>query len=506
MNRFLHCLLAFLVGACSVPNFGIASDDPCLVQATSGRLCGGACAACEDGQSCEFAADCSSTLCQAGVCTPVPTCSDSLTNGTETDLDCGGQDCSACALSAHCTRASDCLSGLCDAGLCAAMPTCDDGQLNGAETDTDCGGGTCALCALDAHCTRAGDCASGLCKAGTCATPATDPTCNDLQKNATETDLDCGGACDPCAVNKRCLVGADCVSLVCASVCQPAGCKDGVRNGAETDKDCGGSCSACDDSLACLVGSDCKNSHCVSGHCVAATCADKLQNGTETGTDCGGGACSACPANEGCTQGTDCVSLICAVDKTCTLTSCTDGVQNGTESEIDCGKGCKGCQTGQFCNTGVDCASGSCSQSYCVPNAPTGGILVSTTWTATASNSFANGKPGSGIDNDYNTRWSSGTNQYAGMWYLVDMKAPQVFFSITLDSQDQSTDAPVLFDVYLSINGSFPSTPTVSSVAGTGLTQVSFPGNKAVIARYIKIVLTNKSNYWWGIREMTVNN
>ncbi|MFN7134964.1 MAG: hypothetical protein ACK4N5_23005, partial [Myxococcales bacterium] len=47
-------------------------------------------------------------------------------------------------------------------------PTCADGQHNGDETDVDCGG-ACAPCADGQRCAAAADCASGHCASGTCA-------------------------------------------------------------------------------------------------------------------------------------------------------------------------------------------------------------------------------------------------------------------------------------------------------------------------------------------------
>jgi hypothetical protein len=142
-----------------------------------------------------------------------------------------------------------------------------------------------------------------------------------------------------------------------------------------------------------------------------------------------------------------------------------------------------------------------------MPTKASGGALVVATWTATASDTFANSVPQSGIDQRTSTRWSSGADQYPGMWYEIDMKSPQIFFGITLDSQDQPGDAPILFDVYLSLDGTF-TTPVVKSIAGdavTGLAQVPF--GSAQIARYVKFVLTNnKPTNWWGFRELTVNN
>lgn len=62
------------------------------------------------------------SLLSSGACgTVVATCTDGIQNGTETGIDCGGQDCPAC-------------------------PTCFDGIQNGDEEGIDCGGSTCGPC------------------------------------------------------------------------------------------------------------------------------------------------------------------------------------------------------------------------------------------------------------------------------------------------------------------------------------------------------------------------
>ena len=65
-----------------------------------------------------------------------PTCSDGATNGSETDVDCGGF-CPRCASGKTCASRSDCLSARCAAGTCQ---TCVDPN---ADCGTDVGGGMC---------------------------------------------------------------------------------------------------------------------------------------------------------------------------------------------------------------------------------------------------------------------------------------------------------------------------------------------------------------------------
>jgi hypothetical protein len=80
---------------------------------------------------------------------PIPTCSDTIQNGDETGVDCGGS-CSTC------------------------IPDfCSDAVQSGDETGIDCGGSCPSAC----------------------------PTCSDGIQNGTEFGLDCGGSCSACIAN-----------------------------------------------------------------------------------------------------------------------------------------------------------------------------------------------------------------------------------------------------------------------------------------------------------------
>jgi cysteine-rich repeat protein len=90
---------------------------------------------------------------------------------------------------------STCLGAKCgDGAVWTEMEECDD--ANADETDA---------------CTS-------LCKA---------PTCEDAAKNADETDVDCGGSCDPCGAGKACGDGGDCSTSYCdnALCALPPTCK-----------------------------------------------------------------------------------------------------------------------------------------------------------------------------------------------------------------------------------------------------------------------------------------
>lgn len=97
-----------------------------------------------------------------------------------------------------CTGDGDCQGGLiCD----TARGACVTPAPSGCQGDEDCAG--------DQICDRA---------SGDCVAPP-EPTCADGIQNQDESDVDCGGGCDPCNAGWRCNAVADCV--------EGAACTDG---------------------------------------------------------------------------------------------------------------------------------------------------------------------------------------------------------------------------------------------------------------------------------------
>lgn len=257
-------------------------------------------------------------------------------------------------------RDNDCNGVIDNGNLC-----CLDTILNGAESDVDCGGPCGPTCAAGKKCNQDSDCQSFVCESGTCRAP----TCNDRRRNGNESDIDCGGSCPiACSIGQSCQIPKDCESLVCAGgVCISPGCNDGVRNGDETDVDCGGAgCPSCDDGKACVLDRDCRSSRCVGSVCQAASCTDRVWNGSETDVDCGGeNSCSRCAESARCLSGRDCLSGVC-VGQTCAAPTCADQVRNGTEADVDCGGPCSvKCDVGQRCVVNGDCASNVCTGGFC---------------------------------------------------------------------------------------------------------------------------------------------
>ncbi|MFT3766074.1 MAG: delta-60 repeat domain-containing protein [Minicystis sp.] len=97
-----------------------AGGTPSNTPAAAGAVCGagqicdgnGACVACITD------ADCAAGTCVANACV-VASCTDTVQNAGETDVDCGGPSCAKCADTKKCSASSDCASGLCAGGVCA---------------------------------------------------------------------------------------------------------------------------------------------------------------------------------------------------------------------------------------------------------------------------------------------------------------------------------------------------------------------------------------------------
>ena len=315
-------------------------------------------------------------------------------------------------------------------------------------------------------------------------------TCTDGVKNGAEADTDCGGQCVACAPGRDCKVDEDCAARVCAEAfCQVPTCTDTRQNGDETAKDCGGSCQPCDNSSYCTKDQDCKSLLCSEGVCVAPGCTDDMRNNEETDTDCGG-QCGPCKGGEHCALPADCLSLICD-NLTCTAYSCDDSVQNGEETAADCGgSSCKGCETMQHCEDGSDCMSGACQSSRCVPSAPSGVELPREGWDADASESYPDDNPEQVLDSDRSRRWTSGTAQYDGMWFEVDMGEPRTFFTVQVVCEEAPLDIAGKFDLYLSGDHDYGA-PTRTGLFGKTNTEIGFDSSR----------LRATSSSWCGRRR-----
>ena len=94
-------------------------------------------------------------------------CTDGISNGFETDVDCGGYDCIPCSLNKSCQFNNDCGQKYCNNESKCDIPSCNDTIKNGFETDIDCGG-NCTKCSNGMDCEENSDCISNYCSMGTC--------------------------------------------------------------------------------------------------------------------------------------------------------------------------------------------------------------------------------------------------------------------------------------------------------------------------------------------------
>ncbi len=139
--------------------------------------CGGetTCVRCDINENCEVDSDCTSNYCFEGICQQA-SCSDQMKNGHETDVDCGGFLCPKCSVNQSCERNSDCQSGFCAPSTeTCQLPSCNDNITNGNETDVDCGGPVCNACARGKFCEVDSDCITNSCFGGKCVQEPLEP-------------------------------------------------------------------------------------------------------------------------------------------------------------------------------------------------------------------------------------------------------------------------------------------------------------------------------------------
>jgi hypothetical protein len=109
---------------------------------------------------------------------PPAECKDGKWDGSETDIDCGGDDCpTRCAAGKRCVLDSDCEQAspplACPDATYRCTDPCVDYKMDGDETGVDCGG-SCPLKCVGEPCTAKMDCQSQNCDttAGKCLDPA----------------------------------------------------------------------------------------------------------------------------------------------------------------------------------------------------------------------------------------------------------------------------------------------------------------------------------------------
>lgn len=135
--------------------------------------------------------------------------------------------------------------------------------------------------------------------------------------------------------------------------------------------------------------------------------------------------------------------------------------------------------------------------------APENGMLLNTSdWKATASNTSPDVDPSVVLDPNAPQTWSSGIDQYTGLWFQIDMLQPECFYSVAIDSSSTPSDAAVGLSFSTSIDGDFADPPIMTGILGNAHTQLTFDAPQH--ARYLRLTLTFDANKWWSIDSISV--
>ena len=334
----------------------------------------GTCVQCNDNSDCGGATPvCDQNLCVGAECT------DNMTNGMETDVDCGGPDCAPCANGLACQVFGDCSSAYCDTsavgggmpnGVCAACGSDMDCQ----STDYCDGTTNCVTKLVNGDvCTGANECASANCIAETGGNICCDAPCSGTCESclAADTPQATNGTCDDVTANTD--PGNECGANFCdgAGVC--AVCGDGTQQATEACDDgftdacgtCNALCSAAGTGSTCGDGNTCPETEaCDDGFTDACGTCNAGCTAAGSGSTCGDG--NTCPETESCDDGfTDACGTCnagctaagsgstCGDGSTCPETeACDDGF---TDACGTCNAGCTAAGSGSTCGDGSTC-------------------------------------------------------------------------------------------------------------------------------------------------------
>lgn len=128
--------------------------------------------------------------------------------------------------------------------------------------------------------------------------------------------------------------------------------------------------------------------------------------------------------------------------------------------------------------------------------------LDRTGWVITASAFKDNNQdPPKSIDNNPDSRWTTGAVQEGGEWFMLDLQTPQKFDVIELNQGRSQSDYPRSYEVYVSKDGKDWGKAIATGVGTKGeATVVTL--SKEIKTRYVKMVQTGKSGNWWTVFEV----
>jgi hypothetical protein len=268
---------------------------------------------------------------------PVPTCTDGVRNGNETDVDCGGPTCPKCANGKACAAGTDCQSGVCTNNVCVApAASC---------SDTRCGG-DCPPCANGQTCAGGPDCQSGHCVGGTCRQCGAAGDCSAITAAACHKVVCESGTCGQAVDDSNLPASGQCTTGTCTGGTPsqpPAGpgtpCPGGTCDGS-------GTCVPAE----CAIAADCPgtDTECATRTCVSGTCGwnytpDDTAVSSQTAGDCQKNVCdgagnivsrddpSDLPAPEGECDNATCSGGTPSHAPKPNMTSCSIGACNGSD-------------------------------------------------------------------------------------------------------------------------------------------------------------------------------
>lgn len=325
----------------------------------------------DDDDPADDANDCTADLCNQG---------SNLHTNVSSGVPCAQNDGKVCGSGTKAGTCVECLAnvdcndpdkGICDTqndNFVCVPSSCSNSMKDGTETGIDCGGPSCGKCGNGQMCNSASDCASSFCNAGTCAGCAGDADC-------ANNEFCNGGSCTPdkplgsaCAAASQC-VSASCVDGVCCDSACNAVCQacSGAKKGAGADGACGNVAANFDPDMECSGATSCNGG----GACQLAPGAP-----CATGAQCQGGLCvdGVC-----CSTACNAPCEACSVAKKGQGSDGTCGsVAINTDPDNDCPGFCDGassCQLllGDSCGTPDQCPGGlNCVDGYCCNNECTG--------------------------------------------------------------------------------------------------------------------------------------
>jgi hypothetical protein len=254
-------------------------------------------------------------ICQQHQCVSLA-CTNGQKDGTETDVDCGGNDCPACANGMDCLGYADCQSQFCNAGTggaggaagtggSGAWDAGGTGGAGGSGGMPPTGPGVCAACTNNTQCVpaagwcdpevSAGSCVAKKDDGSPCAAAAECTSGNCPVDDLVCCDAPCDGECEACAADKT---------------SGPDGQCDLVAGGEDPDGECTAELPCGPDGTGCDGSQASCNRSCPSCEELYGAMAQVLEMCGDTGTECslrvttanfscdqicrqGGGECSA---------------------------------------------------------------------------------------------------------------------------------------------------------------------------------------------------------------------